>query len=101
LESDRIAHKATQLDLHLFTDTFSYTHCRHSPGLCTPNHSEFGIPLLVEKLCQLRCLSRASLTNHNDDLIVSDDLHKSFPDCKSGQKLSLFPERLALAEVAG
>src|SRR5450759_4798811 len=57
LKSDCIANKTTQLDFHFLADAFSHTHGRNSPRLCTSNHSKFSITFLVQKLCQLSCLS--------------------------------------------
>src|ERR1700738_3060878 len=89
-ESNGITHFLTQLDFHLFTDTFGDTHCRNTSRLSTSNHSHLSISGFKEKLCELSSFARSSLSNDNGDLIISDYSQEIFSHSKSREQLSLF-----------
>ena len=91
LETNGIYDLTTQLDLHLFADALCNTHSCNATRLCTPDKSLLCVAILKQELGQLSRLSRARLTDDDDDLVVSNDAQEIFADCKGGKVLSLLP----------
>ena len=59
------AHGGT--DLHLFTDTLRNRHGSDTPRLGAPDDTIGAIPILVQELRKLSSLSRAGLTDDDDN----------------------------------
>jgi hypothetical protein len=66
LEPDGIPNQSTKLAFHLLADTFRDRHGRHAAGLSTANETIGAVPILIQKLCELRGLTRARLTNYDN-----------------------------------
>ena len=65
LEPDGIPYKSTKSAFHLLADTLRDRHSRHAAGLSTANEAIGAVPILVQKLCKLRGLTRARLADYD------------------------------------
>jgi len=90
LKSDRISHLITQFYPHFLTNTFCHTHSSNSSRLSTPNFSLFSKSLFIKILSYLCSFSTTSLTNYNQNIVISACLDQFTSILEYRQMLFLF-----------
>uniref|UniRef100_A0A147BDJ2 Uncharacterized protein n=1 Tax=Ixodes ricinus TaxID=34613 RepID=A0A147BDJ2_IXORI len=101
LKSNGIPHLFSKPTCHLIRNTFCHRHGCYSSWLRAANHSILAVPIFVQVLSELCCLSRASFTNYDDNVIFPDNSEKLLSRCKDWQVLSLLQQRFHSGKLAG
>ena len=77
-KTNRITNLLSKPNIHFLTNTFCYTHSSHPSRLSASYFTSFGKTFPVKILGYLSSFSRTSLTDNDEDVIVTTGLNKLF-----------------------
>ena len=87
LKSNRISNFLPQFDSHLLSHSGSHTHSSYSSWLSASNFSLSCVTNFMKILWQLGCFARTCLADHDDYLVISNQLEKLFSVFKNWERL--------------